>query len=107
VDLEVFFFGFFFFQIDLATHQGATGPLNPKATGSKTRYHASWDTECLFHIATDIPNATPMFVAILSPLFSLEALVNLFNPYHQQQSAAQESAHRLQEDCGGLVREPY
>jgi hypothetical protein len=49
-----------------------------------------------------------MFVAILSPLFSLEALVNLFNPYHQQQqSAAQESAHRIQEDCGGLVREPY
>jgi hypothetical protein len=39
----------------LNTHNGACGPLNPKATGAKTRYYASWDVECLFNIATAIP----------------------------------------------------
>mgnify|MGYP001030179950 CR=1 FL=1 len=43
-------------EIDLQKHVGFKGGLRPDVTGPTTRYHATYNTEVVFHVATMMPS---------------------------------------------------
>lgn len=47
---------FHLFKVDLNTHTGFSGGLDPTATGNLAPYYADLDTEVIFHVSTLMPD---------------------------------------------------
>jgi len=87
-------------EIDLETHRGYTGGLNPKATGQKAVYHADWDTEIIFHVSTLMPYHSQTYANDTTVILRVVALTcNL-----EQGAAVQEEAVTKRQGADCLLR---